>query len=72
MSANIASTIMRNIKGEIIMKKRYVVYMTTKKLGFTMEVRSLRTAKRLMNLKLWKYAKIHDIEDYSCIDFIKR
>lgn len=55
------------------MKKRYYVNMRTNKLMFEARCNSLKIAKWLMNLKIWRYAKIHDIENENkCIDFIKR
>ena len=55
------------------MKNRYYVNMRTDKLMFKIRCKSLKTAKWLMNLKIWKYAKIHDLENENlCIDFIKK
>lgn len=52
-------------------KKRYYVTMRTKKLMFRIRCKSLKSAKWLMNLKIWKYAKIHDLEnDNLCINHV--
>ena len=53
--------------------KRYYVNMRTEKFMFEIRCKSLKIAKWLMNLKIWKYAKIHDMNDENkCIAFIKR
>ena len=53
--------------------KRYYVNMRTNKFVFEIRCRSLKTAEWLMNLKIWKYAKIHDMQnEHKCIAFIKR
>ena len=40
--------------------KRYFVLMQTKKFNHTFKTNSWRLAKWLADLKVWRYAKIHD------------
>lgn len=40
--------------------KRYFVLMCTDKFAFSKETNSLKLAKWLADLKIWRYAKIHD------------
>ena len=40
--------------------KRYLVLMQTKKFLFKKETNSLKLARFLADLNIWKYAKIHD------------
>ena len=53
--------------------KRYYVNMRTNKLVFEIRCKSLKMAKWLMNLKIWKYSKIHDMEnEHKCIAFVRK
>jgi hypothetical protein len=42
--------------------KRYIVILNFKKVGFELHTNSLKVAKRLASLKIWWYAKIHDMK----------
>lgn len=53
--------------------KRYFILMNTERVTFQARCNSLKIAEWLMNLKFWKYAKIHDMQDeHKCIAFVNR
>lgn len=53
--------------------KRYFILMNTERATFEARCNSLKIAEWLMNLRFWKYAKIHDIQDeHKCIAFVNR
>lgn len=55
------------------MRKRYFVLMSTNRFAFTVNCNSIKIATWLMNLKVWKYAKIHDtLDGHKCIKIKRR
>lgn len=50
--------------------KKYLVIILSKGFVYRIPVRRIKVAKWIANLKIWKYAKIHDYES-KCIYIVK-